>query len=492
MNYTDLLKGIGLIILNLYCYKLAYSQYKKDNYSVALWCIVLSGFVLRLWCITDPFLHEWDERYHALVAKNLLTNPLKPTLFVEPILDYDFRQWTHNHVWLHKQPLSLWCIALSIKLFGCYEWAIRLPSLIFSLLAIVMTYKIAFFITKSREKALLAAFFHAANGFVIELASGRGATDHVDNTFFFFIETAVFLTTIYVEKQRFLTLVGVGVALGCALLTKSFPALIVLPIFFLLSVDSIGFKRTAAYSFVLILVAFSLYLPWQYYIFQQFPNEAQWENNYNFQHLYEAVEGHSGEWWWHLDEARIVWNELIYIIFLWFLFYFFKNRSDKKLWALLIWIMLPYVFFSAVATKMWAYILFTAPAIFIVEASFLVHIKHVETRFTHLKNIVFYVVVLLAIRYSYERVKPFPNATYKASVYRAQKIKEFAPFFLGKDKNIVFGLDNYIECMFYHDNTIAYLNIPNDGIMDSLKRLNYTLFIADYPTKDAPILRRVK
>ena len=48
MNYTDLLRGIGLIILNLYCYKLAYSQYKKDNYTVALWCIVLSGFILRL------------------------------------------------------------------------------------------------------------------------------------------------------------------------------------------------------------------------------------------------------------------------------------------------------------------------------------------------------------------------------------------------------------------------------------------------------------
>ena len=254
------------------------------------------------------------------------------------------------------------------------------------------------------------------------------------------------------------------------------------------------FKRSTYYFFLLLLIAFSIYCPWQYYIFYHFPNEAKWENAYNFLHLNQSVEGHSGEWWWHINYARIVWNELFYLIFLWFSLFFIKNRQDKKLWVLAIWITIPYLFFSAVGTKMWAYILFTAPAMFIVEAMFLWHIKHIETQFRYLRNFLFYTTIILAIRYGYERVKPFHNDVHYASVERSRKIKELSRYFLPNEKNIVFGLEGYIECMFYHNNTIAYPNIPNEGIIDSLEKLNYKIFIVNYANKDTltPSKKNVK
>jgi hypothetical protein len=76
--------------------------------------LVLGFFMANL----DPFLILWDEQYHALVAKNLMQNPLVPKLYANPLLEYDYRNWTGNEIWLHKQPLFLWQIALSLKLLG--------------------------------------------------------------------------------------------------------------------------------------------------------------------------------------------------------------------------------------------------------------------------------------------------------------------------------------------------------------------------------------
>ena len=67
--------------------------------------ILVLGFFLRLhYAHLDPYLHAWDERYHALVAKNLMDDPLLPLLRAEPLVPYDNKAWCCNHIWVHKQP----------------------------------------------------------------------------------------------------------------------------------------------------------------------------------------------------------------------------------------------------------------------------------------------------------------------------------------------------------------------------------------------------
>ena len=94
--------------------------------------IALAAVLIRAYAGADLALHPWDERYHALVAKNLIANPLVPTLRLDPVLDYDFRNWESNHVWLHKPPLALWMQAASMRVFGVSEWPMRFPSLLVS------------------------------------------------------------------------------------------------------------------------------------------------------------------------------------------------------------------------------------------------------------------------------------------------------------------------------------------------------------------------
>ena len=83
--------------------------------------ILLTAFLIRMDAAFMRSLHPWDERFHVLVAKNLLDHPLTPTLYRVPALDYDARDWTANHVWLHKPPGALWLMAGSMGIFGVHR-----------------------------------------------------------------------------------------------------------------------------------------------------------------------------------------------------------------------------------------------------------------------------------------------------------------------------------------------------------------------------------
>lgn len=465
-------KGIVFLIVVAVIFITAFRFFKNNQIHNALIFIILGGFILRGWCIfNDGFLFAWDERYHALVAKNLAENPFLPVLFKNPLLEFDFQQWTINHVWLHKQPLSLWLMAGSIKLFGASEWAIRLPSLLLSTIGIYLTFRIARFF-KDEKTGLLAAFFQAVNGLLIEITTGRESTDHPDNVFFFFIQLSIFWIIIFLKRKSILNLILIGLWLGLAILSKWLPALIVLPIFIILTLDNEGFKKTILNLIVISIAALLVALPWQIYIFQRFPLEAAFEYSNNMRHFTEVFEGHDGSIWWHFTKAMRIWNELIYVAFAWFLYKIFTEKANKKWWALLIWIAVPYVFFSIASTKMIAYPLFTAPAVFTILAIFWWQLYDKPLKIKILNQLILTAIIVISIRYGYERLFLFKNTdSYLAETAR---IKSWQL----DSQTVIFNLpEKYIETMFYTSVAAAYPFIPTDEQIENLKQRGYKIWI---------------
>ncbi len=182
--------GVLLIISVLVLAIFVFYFYIKGNLTWALYITLILGVGLRVYCSLDGRLHDWDERYHALVAKNMKEHPLKPMLYKNPVLPYDYKDWSGNHIWLHKQPLSLWLISASIAMFGTNVMAVRLVSIILSSLLILLIYGIGKELF-NRIVGLISAFLFAINGFVLEIGSGRAATDHVELIFLFFITFSV-------------------------------------------------------------------------------------------------------------------------------------------------------------------------------------------------------------------------------------------------------------------------------------------------------------
>jgi 4-amino-4-deoxy-L-arabinose transferase-like glycosyltransferase len=479
------MKILILILVSVLIFFKSYKYFKSNYIYKSLILIVLGGLILRGWCIAEPFLCDWDERYHALVAKHLIENPLLPLLYKDPLLPFDFRQWTLNHVWLHKQPLALWLIAISIKCFGNVAWAVRLPSLIASCFSIFLTFKLGKFF-RNEKVGLLAAFLQAINGFIIEVSVGRESTEHIDTLFFFFIQLSIFWITIYLSKKSFLNLFLIGFWMGCAVLTKWLPALIVLPIFIILTSNTEGPLKTVFNTFLILITSCFIFLPWQFYIFSYFPKEAAWENEVNFQHLTEVLQNHEGAWWWYLDYARKQWNELIIIAFLWFLFVFNKKMDKIKWVALVLWILIPYIIFSMAATKMVSYILFTAPAIFIILSSFWWELKDNPLKIKWLNQLILTAMIVLAVRYCYERMwffrdnsEPINKTVWMKNLN--QKIKS--------EKSVIFNWDNPIEGMFYTPFTF-YQNLPTDEQLKDIKTKGYDVYIVRTPSLPSNFLNK--
>jgi 4-amino-4-deoxy-L-arabinose transferase len=471
----NIIFGIITLVLCSFAYFYSWKYYKKDNYSVAIFLITLSGVLFYFYSATDFFLHIWDERYHALVAKNLINHPFLPTLYEDPILPYDYKMWVGNHIWLHKQPLPLWLMAGSMKIFGINEIALRLPSIILSSIGILLTFKIgSFFFNK--KVGLFAAFLFSINGLIIELTSGRVATDHVDITFMFFILLSIYLITIFLKRKTAFYTVLIGISIGAALLTKWLAGLIVLPIWIFLVLDTKPLKtRTLIVHFALLLFTIVIVaLPWQLYIFKEFPLEATYESNFNLRHFTEVIEERSGTIFYFIDQIRINYGELIYLPLLWLLWEVFKQPKNLKQLALLIWFLIPLFIFSFAKTKMQGYLLFTAPALFIITSSFFFEL--VEYRAIHkpkwLFNLVLALFIILPIRYGIERMKPFENRPRNPEwVLDLKRLNEE-----NIQNGILFNYDNPIEAMFYTDLTV-YPTIPSKERTEQLLNSGYKILI---------------
>jgi len=77
---------------------LAWWWHQRNRERAALAILVVCAGLLRLGPSLDPCLYDWDERYHALVAKHLIAHPLTPTLYDDAALPHDDSSWAHAHV----------------------------------------------------------------------------------------------------------------------------------------------------------------------------------------------------------------------------------------------------------------------------------------------------------------------------------------------------------------------------------------------------------
>ena len=472
----NLIWGIITVVVSSFVFWYAWKSFKNGNEKLAVLLLILGGVILRVFISTDFYLHEWDERYHALVAKHLINSPLKPMLYSDPLMPFDFREWAGNHIWMHKQPLTLWGLALSLWLFGVNEIALRLPSILLTTLGIWLTFKIAKELFNSRV-AFLSAFLFAIHGLILEVTGGRVATDHVDVFFLVFIELAIYYSILFFKRKRVLFNVLAGVFVGFAILSKWLPALIVLPLWILLAIH---FKRYSikllVTNLVILIVAFiAIAAPWQWYAIHNFPDEYFWESTYNMLHLTTVLGDQGGSWFYHFNKMRINYGELIYLPIIWLLYQTFTNKNIAKYWILVIWIFVPYLFFSFAATKMQGYTLFSAPAIFIVTALFWDNLSGMKNKWKYdfLRKLIMFLLIALPVRFAIERLKPFElrdrNPVWVKDIKSLNRFDEY-------EQKVVFNMDRNIEAMFY-TNFIAYQAIPSAVDIKEIQNLGYQVYV---------------
>lgn len=324
----------------------------------------LSAFFIHLFAaLSDPFLNCWDEQFHALVAKNMAANPFVPMLMTDPVISFDYKNWSYNHIWLHKPPLFLWQMAASIKLFGPEIFAVRLPSVIMLSIMPLFVYKIGKLVF-DRNTGYLSACLTAFLFYNLQLVSGYQSTDHNDVSFMFYTTASCWAWLEWKEKNQWLFIVLIGLFSGCAVLCKWLGGLLVFGPWLLIEIMTIFRRGVIVFPFPTLsslLVSLIVFLPWQVYIQMEFPSEATHEAELNRNHLFQSVEQHSGDLFFHFKNFKEIYGSAFFIPLLFalgFLNFFQARKTEFGIFSALV-VCIVYLVFSVAATKMLS---FTLPA----------------------------------------------------------------------------------------------------------------------------------
>jgi 4-amino-4-deoxy-L-arabinose transferase-like glycosyltransferase len=468
--------GSTTVIVCIFIYYLSYRSYKNSRINYSLLLIILGGLLLRVFAGTDLYLHTWDEQFHALVAKNLLKHPLVPTLYDNPVLPYDYKNYTASHIYLEKGPVTLWIISASIRIFGTNEIAVRLPSIIISLLSVYLTYSISSLLF-DKKTGLLAAFFHSINGLLITLAGGRVSSDHIETFFIFFIELGIYITFFYIIKKRNIWLsILIGMSTGLAFLCKWFPALIVIPIWIIGAFLSKKFtlKESVLNGLLVIAGCLIIVFPWIIYIRSKFHQESAWVIDKILFRYSNIVEGHSAPFYYYINKAGMIFGELIYIPLIISFYQILKKKADWKIITLTFWWIIPVLVFSFASTKRYTYLMPAAPAFFILLSYYWFYFYNLkdQIRYKWIIYILLFLLIALPVRYTIERTKPFDrrerNPEWNEQLRSLNEIDD--------ENAVLFNVKNNIRAMFYTDHTV-YPFIPTDKQIDILTGKGYKVYI---------------
>ncbi len=474
----DVLFYIGYVALA--CSLVLY--YKKSS-PFAFGALILSVLAFGIYSIqVYDFLLPWDERFHALVAKNTAVDFLKPTLYKEDLLNMHTSAWYNTHIWLHKQPWFTWQMALSIHFFGSDLWAMRLPSLLMLLLIVTSIY----FGTKkiSAPLAFPLALMAALQPVFYNLISGRQGMEHNDIAFVAWV-TFSFWGVIEMLKstEKWPGMLMLVIGTTAAILTKWLAGGLVFATWFFYLLLTPGKKRKDwLYMLLGILLVTVLVSPWYLYTFSTFPDTAKAEWAYNGKHLFEVVEDHAGSWKYHFE----VWGKMLSPIAFFFLIavaiHFIFQRKNMLSWCLMASVFIVFGVFSLAKTKLEAYtFLAIGPAIFSMGSVFS---KAIQTNFIFkrfMDLIMLCSIVFFVLRIGFDQDNPYFLQLKKEKVYYTSIAKKLP------EKAVLFNVPEFkhIEIMYYAD-CIAYDLMPSQEQIDLVKTKGYTPVFVDNGREDIP------
>ena len=462
----------------------------KGKQKPAMILLFIGGLGLRFFMAQlDHFLNDWDEKYHALVAEHLSRHFLKPTLIENPVMSYNYKIWVANHIWLHKPPLALWQMAISILIFGANEISIRLPMVFMSAFLIPVIYRIGKIISNERI-AYLAAFLWAISYYPLNFVSGGELLEHIDTTFVFYITLSFWVLFEYFERPKWKYVILIGVFAGCAVLTKWLAGLIVFASWGCVLLFAKEY-RIKIYSWVQILTAFGitflLVLPWQVLIFTRYFREAKFEWEFSSKHFSEVVENHSGTPWYYIEQFGHAYGNLsvFFIIPALITLWLAIRKTEMKI-VVFSAIVITYVFFSIAQTKMGAFVFIVGPFIFISLASLLAFcIEYIEGMKFDFRRVLNFALIAYLGFISLRLYEIEANHTDMWDIRRmnktnftieykelAKKIPEGSIVFGSRIPDCTVGCNT--EMMFYTKSTV-YESYPDSDLYVKLKNQHFRI-----------------
>jgi 4-amino-4-deoxy-L-arabinose transferase-like glycosyltransferase len=187
--------------------------------ALSLLALLVLGYFSLFHQLGRQHMNLWDESSYALNALEMVErgDPIEVYLEGQPDL--------YNS----KPPFAIWCMALSVKVLGFNEFAVRLPAALFGLGSTLLLFVFGLRVFRDPLVALAAPFvLISSTGFISEHGARTGDTDAILAFWILFYCACFFFYTRGGKRaQLFLFLSALGVTFAC--LTKGIAGLTALP-----------------------------------------------------------------------------------------------------------------------------------------------------------------------------------------------------------------------------------------------------------------------
>jgi 4-amino-4-deoxy-L-arabinose transferase len=350
----------------------------------------------------------------------------------------------------------MWQMALSMKVFGINELAMRLPSVLLGTGLILLVYAITQNITQNKSAALFAAAFQASSCYHILLISGIRGMDHNDIAHGFYILASIWALTEYHRNQKRSWILCIGVFAGLAILNKWLTGLFVFAIWGIYLLQDIKNINGWKDFMLALIVCCIVFLPWQIYILNTFPDLANYEYKVNNQHLTEAVHGHTGDIFYYFNATSDLigtGGRFIFIIAILGII-LLKKKNFKLHISLNIATIAALLFYSIIVpTKITTYVYFLIPLLWIEIAQTLHKVTFIKLRYA----LVFLLLFCIANPLYWKKYLSKTNHERNASIFNNQVFKDIKKY-IPEDCKVVMNMNSHedINLMFYHNDITAY------------------------------------
>jgi 4-amino-4-deoxy-L-arabinose transferase-like glycosyltransferase len=258
-------------------------------------------------------LMEIDATQYANISREMLNNHHYLQIF------------DRGKDYLDKPPMLFWLSALSMHLFGVSDFAYRLPSLIFALIAIYSTYRFTL-LYYSKEIALLSALTLAGCQALFLITHDV----RTDTMLMGWVILSIWQLADWFRNSRMKSLFFAAIAISCGMMTKG-PIALMVPFFSFLPHFLLqrSYKQFLRWEYILLLLIIGvLLIPMDIGLYRQFdlhPEKVLYGQNgtsgLRFFYWTQSFGRITGESTWHENASflflfqNMLWSFLPWIIF---------------------------------------------------------------------------------------------------------------------------------------------------------------------------------
>ncbi|MCE3260006.1 MAG: hypothetical protein K0S12_1647 [Bacteroidetes bacterium] len=427
---------------------------------------------------------------------------LHPVLYKNQFLIPENESWSTAHTWLHKQPLFLWQMAMSLKAFGINEFALRFPNMLAHGFLAVMIFDMGNLL-KNQLTGIISSLTFSYLKFPLMYAAAMEATDHNDYMFLFYVTASFWALFNYSSNNKLIYLILIGIFAGGAVMVKWLGGFLVIGAWG--SYCLLFERRSLMKPFISFLIACLVAAPWQLYCYFNYKAAFVKAMGFNARHISEALEGHEGDWWFHFSEWRTLYADtnLVYILIATCLLFFAFNSSISRFhrWIVLISILAVYCFFTVVKTKMPAFCAIVIPMVLLTVSSTIVdlHYKIPNEKIRKVLGVLIVSQLLVLFFWPSYFIKRHtlsfrPNEHQMLrSLHEKTIIQETGKHFENRKVVFINANDMAVKLMFYNDcDAVNY--IPGRDLIVKLQQNNYEIVafrggLPEYILKDKSIIK---